>query len=64
MNDDYRQGRLDAIAAVHRLLADIGIGVMAEKPANEAARVDRNTRMEMLLAVSRGVSAMTEAASA
>lgn len=62
MNDEYRQGQLDALAAVHKLLAELGCEFMDGVPATDGARHERTTKMAALVQVSRRVMDMTEAA--
>ena len=64
MTDDYLQGQLDALAAVHNILADIGME-LTHRPATAAAeRLVRAAKLEALLEVSRRVTAMPEAVTA
>ena len=64
MTDDYRQGQLDILAAVHNILADIGMELTNRPAADEPERLVRTAKLEALLAVSRRVTAMPEAATA
>ena len=61
MNDDYRQGRLDILAAVHGVLADIGMEITNRPPSDEADRQTRMTKMATLTEVSRRICVMQEA---
>jgi len=61
MNDDYLQGRLDVLAAVHGVLADIGMEIIHRPAGDEADRQVRMTKMETLTEVSRRICVIQEA---
>ena len=61
MNDDYRQGRLDVLAAVHGALADIGMEITNRPAGDEADRQARMTKMSTLTEVSRRICVIQEA---
>lgn len=61
MNDDYQQGRLDALAAVHRLLAELGCEFMVMPPREDkTAQRERFLKMDALTQVSRRVMALSK----
>lgn len=64
MTDDYRQGQLDILAAVHNILADIGMELTNRPATDEGDRLVRTAKLEALLEVSRRVTAMPEAVTA
>ena len=61
VNDDYRQGWLDVLAAVHGVLADIGMEITHRPAGDEADRQDRMTKMATLTEVSRRICVIQEA---
>ena len=61
MNDDYRQGHLDVLAAVHGVLADLGMEIMNRPAGDEADRQARMTKMSTLSEVSRRICVIQEA---